>query len=415
MTFSQRNYWASSAYLFTLFCGYAFVYSMYAIWLSQTVELSGIQIGIIFSANSVAAICIQPLLGFVQDKIHTKQYLLWVNAICLLGTGPFFSLVYQPLIVTNFYLGTLVGAFYVSLIFLAMAGVVETYLERLSRYSNFEYGKVRLWGSLGWATAALFGGILINLGGETIFWAASAVSIVPILILSVVKIKISNKASENTESGLQISEVVKVLKLRRFYNLAIFVLGVATIYTVYDQQFPVFYASLFDNIKTGNEMYGYLNSLQIFLEAAGFLVAPFVVNRIGVKTGLIVAGAIMFIRIFASASLDDYIALSLVKLLHAAELPILMVSIFKYINMHFDNRLSSTLYLIGFMFVMQLGAGALAPIFGWLYDIYSFQPVYLLMSGIALLFLAVSFFLLEKDIVKAKTQIWQASDTVKEH
>ncbi len=405
MTFSQRNYWASSAYLFTLFCGYAFVYSMYAIWLSQTVELSGKQIGIIFSANSIAAICIQPLLGFVQDKIHTKQYLLWINALFLLGTGPFFSFVYQPLISTNFYLGTLVGAAYVALVFLAMAGVVETYLERLSRYSNFEYGKVRLWGSLGWASAALFGGILINAGSETIFWAASIVSFVPIFILLVVQIKVPIKTDTTSENSLQISEVIKVLKMRRFYNLAIFVLGVATIYTVYDQQFPVFYASLFDNVRQGNEMYGYLNSLQIFLEAGGFLIAPFVVNKIGVKTGLILAGAIMFIRIFASASFDNEIILSVIKLLHAAELPILMVSIFKYINMHFDNRLSSTLYLIGFMFVMQLGAGILAPIFGALYDVYSFQPVYFIMSGIALLFLLLSCFLLEKDILQHSESI----------
>lgn len=397
MTFSQRNYWVSSAYLFTLFCGYAFVYSMYAIWLSQTVELSGKQIGIIFSANSIAAITMQPLLGFIQDKLGTKQYLLWINAFCLLGTGPFFSLVYQPLIVSHFYLGTLVGAFYVSLVFLAMAGVVETYLERLSRHSHFEYGKLRLWGSLGWASAALFGGILINLGGEIIFWAASLVSIIPILILTLIKIKISDENSSVSHSILQLSDIVKVLKIRRFYNLALFVLGVATIYTVYDQQFPVFYASLFEDKKFGNEMYGYLNSLQIFLEAGGFLLAPFIVNRIGIKTGLLLAGAIMVLRIFASAVIDDETILSLFKLLHAAELPILMVSIFKYLNMHFDNRLSSTLYLIGFMFVMQLGAGVMAPIFGSLYDMYSFQPVYLLMSGMALIFLIMSGFLLEKD------------------
>lgn len=397
MILSKRNYWVSSAYLFTLFSGYAFVYSMYAIWLSQTIQLSGKEIGIIFSANSIAAISIQPLLGFVQDKLHTKQYLLWINALCLLGTGPFFAFVYSPLLVHEFYLGTLVGAFYVALVFLAMAGVVETYLERLSRYSDFEYGKVRLWGSLGWATAALFGGILINLGGETIFWAASAISIIPIVILLFVKIKVPDSPTVSTEDSLKISDILKILKIKKFYYLAIFVLGVATIYTVYDQQFPVFYASLFDDVKHGNEMYGYLNSLQIFLEALGFLLAPFIVNKIGVKQGLIAAGLIMVLRIFGSSLIDNEVALSFIKLLHAVELPILMVAIFKYLNMHFDPRLSATLYLIGFMFVMQLGAGVLAPIFGSLYDIYSFQPVYMLMSIIAFIFLILSAVLLEKD------------------
>ncbi|APD89540.1 MULTISPECIES: oligosaccharide MFS transporter [Alteromonas] len=394
---NQRNYWVSSAYLFSLFGGYALVYSMYAIWLSQTVGLSGKQIGIIFSVNSIAAISLQPLLGFIQDKIHTKQYLLWINAIFLLLTGPFFSFIYEPLFLSNFYLGIFVGAIYIALVFLAMAGVVETYLERLSRYSDFEYGKVRLWGSLGWASTALFGGVLINIGGETIFWIASATAFVPMFILLFVKIRPAVSKAGVPSSMPTLKDILLVLKLPKFYCLSLFVLGVATIYTVYDQQFPVFYASLFLDVKTGNEMYGYLNSLQIFLEAAGFLVAPAIVNRVGIKTGLLLAGLIMIVRMFCSAILNDEVLLSLVKLLHAVELPILMVSIFKYLNMHFDSKLSSTLYLIGFMFVMQLGAGAMAPIFGELYDSFSFQYVYLLMGIIATVCLILSVFLLEKD------------------
>ena len=294
-------------------------------------------------------------------------------------------------------MGIIVGAVYIALVFLAMAGVVETYLERLSRYSDFEYGRVRLWGSLGWASTALFGGLLINMGGEVIFWVASAIAMIPMSILFIVKIDTSEQSAPSGSSTPRLSDIVTVLKLPKFYFLALFVLGVATIYTVYDQQFPVFYAALFVDVSTGNEMYGYLNSLQIFLEAAGFLVAPTIVNRIGVKAGLLLAGAIMVLRIFCSAVLHDEVLLSLVKLLHAVELPILMVAVFKYLNMHFDSKLSSTLYLISFMFVMQLGAGAMAPVFGELYDVYSFQYVYLIMSGIAIACLILSAVLLEKD------------------
>jgi len=399
MTLSKKNYWFGSAFLFTLFIGYAFVYSMYAIWLSQTVNLSGKEIGLIFSLNSIAAISIQPFLGFVQDKLQGKQYLLWLNSLCLLGTGPFFTFIYAPILPLNFFAGALLGAGYVAFVFLAMAGVVETYFERLARFSDFEYGKIRLWGSLGWASAAMFGGILVNLGGESIFWAASLASTVPIIILLFKKIEFPAEVQIDTSESntLNVSDVLTILKLKRFYNLAIYVLGVATIYTIYDQQFPVFYSSLFSEISLGNEMYGYLNSLQIFLEAGGFLVAPYVVNKIGVKNGLLFAGAIMFIRIFASGLIENTVALSFIKLLHAVELPILMISIFKYINYHFDNRLSSTLYLIGFMFVMQLGAGAMSPVFGYLYDTYKFPTTYLLMSFITLFFLILSSYLLEKD------------------
>lgn len=404
MDISKRNYWVGSVYIFTLFSGFAFIYSMYAIWLSQTIQLNGSQIGLIFSANSIAAISVQPLLGFVQDKLGTKSYLLWLNALFLLASGPFFSFVYAPLLNSQFYLGVAVGALFVALVFLAMAGVVETFLERLSRLSKFEFGRLRLWGSLGWASAALFGGLLINLGGEVIFWCASAVSIIPIFILAFIRFSFpKSDETVSTDSAVKLSDVGLVLKLPSFYCFAIYVLGVATIYTVYDQQFPVFFASLFDDVTFGNSMFGYLNSAQIFLEAACFAIAPLIVNKIGVKNGLLLAGAIMVFRIFTSALVDNEVALGITKLLHAIELPVLMVSIFKYLNLHFNPKLSATLFLIGFMFVMQLGSAAFAPIFGHLYDVYGFQAIYLVMACISFISLIVSAKLLNNDAESSRS------------
>ena len=105
----------------------------------------------------------------------------------------------------------------------------------------------------------------------------------------------------------------------------------------------------------------------------------------------------MVFRIFTSALVDNEIALGITKLLHAIELPILMVSIFKYLNLHFNAKLSATLFLIGFMFVMQLGSAAFSPVFGYLYDIYGFQSIYLIMACISLAALLISSKLLSRD------------------
>ena len=144
-------------------------------------------------------------------------------------------------------------------------------------------------------------------------------------------------------------------------------------------------------------MYGYLNSAQIFLEAGGFFLAPLLVNRIGPKNGLLLAGAVMVLRIVGSGVTDSTIAVSVIKLLHAVELPILMVSMFKYLNFHFDNHLSSTLYLVGFALVTQVGTITLSPMFGRLYDGIGYSDTYLIMGGISLAFLLLSARLLLKD------------------
>lgn len=83
-----------------------------------------------------------------------------------------------------------------------------------------------------------------------------------------------------------LEDALRLLTLPRFWALVFFVIGTC-IHGVYDQQFPVYFSSQFATLQEGNEMYGYLNSFQVFLEAAGMFCAPWLVNRIGAKNGLI--------------------------------------------------------------------------------------------------------------------------------
>ncbi|MDK5959436.1 MFS transporter, partial [Enterobacter hormaechei] len=124
-------------------------------------------------------------------------------------------------------------------------------------------------------------------------------------------------------------DALRLLTLPRFWALVFFVIGTC-IYGVYDQQFPVYFSSQFATLQEGNEMYGYLNSFQVFLEAAGMFCAPWLVNRIGAKNGLIFAGMVMAMRMVASGLVEGPLLISITKLLHAVELPILLVAIFKY-------------------------------------------------------------------------------------
>ena len=39
----------------------------------------------------------------------------------------------------------------------------ESYSDRFSRLNGMEFGQIRMWGSLGWAVASSFSGLLFNL------------------------------------------------------------------------------------------------------------------------------------------------------------------------------------------------------------------------------------------------------------
>ncbi|WP_299093947.1 MFS transporter [uncultured Metabacillus sp.] len=390
---SKSLYWKLSAYFFFFFFTWSASYSLFSIWLDQEIQLSGAETGIIFSVNAIFALCMQPLYGYISDKIGLKKNILFFISLLLVFVGPFYIFVYGPLLQYNVIVGAIVGGLYLGTGFLAGIGAIESYIEKISRKYDFEYGKSRMWGSLGWAAATFFAGQLFNINPNINFWVASISAVILVAIILSVKIEMTNKEIERADS-VTLKDVGQLFLLKDFWFLMVYVVGVTCIYSVYDQQFPIYYASLFPNEATGNQIFGYLNSFQVFLEAGMMFLAPFVVNKLGAKNSLILAGFLMAFRIIGSGLVGGPIGISSMKLIHALELPIMLIAIFKYLAANFDTRLSSVLYLVGFQFASQVGASILSPIAGKMYDMVGFRQSYIFMGIVVLCFTILSIFTL---------------------
>lgn len=386
---SKNLYWKLSAYFFFFFFTWSSSYSLFSIWLGQEIELSGAATGTIFSINAIFALCIQPIYGYVSDKIGLKKNILFFISALLLLVGPFFIYVYGPLLKYNVLLGGIVGGLFLGTTFLAGVGAIESYIEKVGRRYDFEYGKSRMWGSLGWAAATFFAGQLFNINPNINFWVASISAIVLFAIILSVKIEMTEQEIERAES-VKLKDVGRLFLLKDFWFFIMYVLGVTVFYNVYDQQFRLYYSSLFPSEQIGNQVFGYLNSFQVFLEAGMMFAAPFIVNKIGPKKGLVLAGLLMAFRIIGSGLVTGPIGISGMKLIHAVELPIMLIAIFKYLAANFDTRLSSVLYLVGFQFATQVGASILSPIAGSFYDHIGFRYTYLLMGITVLAFTLIS-------------------------
>ena len=97
--------------------------------------------------------------------------------------------------------------------------------------------------------------------------------------------------------------------------------------------------------------------------------------------------------------MDSY-SISLLKLLHAVELPLMLIAIFKYINMHFEARYSAMIYMIGFQFTTQFMASFLAIGVGGLYDQIGYAETYRYLGLVVSVFIIISYFTLSKDKAK---------------
>lgn len=393
MKTSKILYWKLSAYFFFFFFTWSSSYSLFSIWLGQEMQLTGAQTGLVFSVNAIFALLMQPLYGFISDKIGLKKNILFFISMLLVFVGPFYIYVYGPLLQYNVIIGAAVGGLYLGTAFLAGIGAIESYIEKVGRKYDFEYGKTRMWGSLGWAAATFFAGQLFNINPNINFWVASVSAIVLVAIILSIKVEVTDVEMERAAS-VTLKDVGHLFTLKDFWYLMLYVIGVACVYGVYDQQFPVYYSSLFPTEAQGNQVFGYLNSLQVFLEAGMMFAAPFVVNKIGAKNSLILAGYLMAFRIVGSGLVEGPIGISSMKLIHALELPIMLVAIFKYLAANFDTRLSSVLYLVGFQFAKQVGESIMSPAAGYFYDSIGFRQTYLAMGAIVLAFTVISMFTL---------------------
>lgn len=407
--FRNVKYWYSSGFLFLFFITWSVWWSFYSIWLNQNLGLTGSQTGTIFSINSFASLTFMFLYGIIQDKIGTKKYILWFQSVLLMGTGPFLIYVYEPLLQTNFLMGAVLGGIFFGAGFIGGVAFLESYTEKISRKYHFEFGKTRMWGSIGYAAATLSAGILLSINPHLNFWAASVAGVGFFLLTWTFKVDEPEEDIEKA-SSLSVKDILSVLKLKKFWLLLVYLFGTACIYTVYDVQlFPVYFTEQFTDVATGQQVYGYLNSFQVFIESAMLFAAPFIVNKIGAKQALILAGFVMGSRIIGSGLADGPVSISLVKLLHAFELPIMLIAVFKYIALNFDARMSATIYLIGFKVSGEVGVIVFSNLIGRLLDATSFETTYFVLGTIVYGFTILSIFLLSKHRKKEENRSYRTT------
>lgn len=122
---------------------------------------------------------------------------------------------------------------------------MEAYIERVSRANRFEYGKVRVAGCVGWALCASITGVLFGIDPNITFWIASGFALVLGLLLWLSRPESSNSACVIEALGanrraFSLRTAAELLRMPRFWGFIVYVVGVASVYDVFDQQFANF-------------------------------------------------------------------------------------------------------------------------------------------------------------------------------
>ena len=390
-------------YFLLFFFFYYFIMSAYfpffPVWLADVNHLTKTETGIVFSSISLFAIIFQPVFGLMSDKLGLRKHLLWTITVLLILFAPFFIFVFSPLLQMNIIAGALAGGIYLGIVFSSGSGAVEAYIERVSRNSGFEYGKARTFGCLGWALCATTAGMLFSVNPEWVFWMGSAAALVLVVLVAIAKPQASQTAQVMDSLGanrpaVDLKTAVGMFRQRKMWMFILYVVGVACVYDVFDQQFATFFKSFFTTPEAGTRAFGFATTAGEICNAIIMFCSPWIINRIGAKNTLLIAGMVMAARMIGSSFATTAAEVVALKMLHALEVPFLLVGAFKYITGVFDTRLSATIYLVGFQFAKQVAAIFLSAFAGNMYDRIGFQDTYMILGGIALVVTVISAFTL---------------------
>ena len=405
--FSNPFYRTSSLEIMLFFAGWGIWWSFFQIWLTTKQGFTGAQVGTIYTFGSAVALVLMFVYGSLQDKLGVKKTLLIFMVSCQVLLAPFFTWVYVPMLESNFYVGAMIGAVYLAVAYLAACPVFEAVTERLSRRYSFEYGQARAWGSLGYAISALTAGFLFTINPYLVFWTGSAVSAVLLAILVFLKPENREDAVQQYENREErnkdakspsLKEIVSVFGILDLWKIIIFVILTWTFYTVFDQQmFPEFFTRFFATPEDGQQAYGILNSVQVFLEFIMMGLVPILMRKIGVRRALLLGCLIMVCRISGCGIASTPLGIGLIKLLHAPETALFVLAIFRYFTLHFDTRVSATLYMVGFQIAASVGGIIFSVPLGSLRDNIGYQHTFLIIAGIVLCASVYAFFILKKD------------------
>ncbi len=212
----NTNFWMFGLFFFFYFFIMGAYFPFFPIWLHDINHISKSDTGIIFAAISLFSLLFQPLFGLLSDKLGLRKYLLWIITGMLVMFAPFFVFIFGPLLQYNILVGSIVGGIYLGFCFNAGAPAVEAFIEKVSRRSNFEFGRARMFGCVGWALCASIVGIMFTINNQFVFWLGSGCALILAVLLFFAKTDAPSSATVANAVGANHSAFSLKLALELF-------------------------------------------------------------------------------------------------------------------------------------------------------------------------------------------------------
>jgi PPP family 3-phenylpropionic acid transporter len=295
--------WFSFALFFFAYYGYIGMFSPYASLYFAAKGMTAAEIGVLMSLMQVMRIFGPALWGWVADRRQQRIAVLRLTAVAavLAFGGMFFGHTFA-----QFFLLMVIVNLFTS----AQAPLSEALMLSEMRGDLTHYGRLRLWGSVGFILAVLLAGPFLDRYGIGLMpWVA--LGLLALVLVSSLRMR------ESVQAGAQPDPPSVLALLRRRDVVAFFAstfLMIAAHASLY-----VFYSLYLAQIGYSNTVIGFMWSLGVLVEIGFFFYQTPLFRRFGVRRLMLASlllAALRFLLIgFGAGSLA---LLLLAQVLHAA-------------------------------------------------------------------------------------------------
>ena len=293
-------YWRLSGYYFFYFA-FVGVFSPYFGLYLKSLSFSAWDISVLMSQMQLMRLFGPYVWGVLVDRIGHRVPIIRLTSLLTL-------LVFSAFFLSSAFATCLVAMGFFSLFWVAALPLVETLTFDHLRDNSAGYGRIRLWGSIGFMVAVLATGPMLDrLGVPSLLWAIVA-TLAGIAFCAVAIPEAPGGRAHGDHPP--VSEILRQPRVRAL-------LGACFSMSAAHGALYIFYSIYLSEHGYSKSMAGFLWSLGVVAEIGVFLLMPGIMRQVSVRTVLLAsfaAAAVRFVTI--GYGIDHPAALVLAQLMH---------------------------------------------------------------------------------------------------
>jgi len=346
--------------------------------------LSGLQIGILSTAFPLMMLFVGPALSLLADRRHWQKRMLLVS---IGGTGALLILFIFP----RTFAPLLVLSLLRALLFSPMMSIGDGMVARMATRNHIDYGKLRLWGSLSFAIAALVCGALWERWGFQAMFIVTSVLTLPVLWAATGLEESAPVDRQTATTPVAVTAAAPTLRnVHRDQGLIVLLVAVSLV-GIAEGMYGTFSGVYMDQLGGGQFLVGALFGLSALAELPVMQYSGAIFRKLGKPVSILLAYGCIGIALLGYGLVRQPWLILAFAMLKGMGFALYFVGNVSLIDERAPGSWTSTLQSLMNAATRGLAPLITTPLGGWLGDAMGL-PIVFISSGIAALLAVVVFF-----------------------